>query len=314
MDKTSMRHESVLVIGGSGFIGSHLVAQLAASGRRVIVPTRRFSRARHLQVLPTAEVVEANIFDETVLAELLGKVDAVINLVGVLHSKRGPAGSHWGPQFERAHVELPRMLVRACQAAGVHRCLHMSALGADDHAPSMYLRSKAAGEKIMLEAKGLDVTVLRPSVVFGPEDKFLNLFATLQRFMPVLALGSVDAKFQPVFVQDVARAFVMALEERGTIGKVFELVGPHVYTLRELVRLAGAYSGHPRPLIGLPALLGRLQALMLEYMPGGPLMSRDNVDSMKADNIASAQYVPLAGWHATPLEAVAPHYLGMQAG
>lgn len=305
-----MRHESVLVIGGSGFIGSHLVAQLAATGRRVVVPTRRLSRARHLLVLPTAELVEADVFDDAVQEQLVRKVDAVINLVGVLHSRPGAAGTGWGPQFECAHVELPRKLVRACQAAGVRRCLHMSALGADPHAPSMYLRSKAAGEKIMLDAAGLDVTVFRPSVVFGAEDAFLNLFAKLQRFMPVLALGGVDAKFQPVYVQDVARAFVLALEDHSTIGKVFELVGPHVYTLRELVKLAGRYSGHPRPVLGLPEPLARLQALMLEFMPGGPLMSRDNLDSMKADNIASGHSPWLAGWQATPLEAVAPDYLG----
>lgn len=305
-----MRHESVLVIGGSGFIGSHLVAQLAASGRRVVVPTRRLSRARQLLVLPTVELVEADVFDEAVLESLLRKVDAVINLVGVLHSRPGKAGSSWGPQFERAHVELPRKLVRACQATSVRRCLHMSALGADHNAPSMYLRSKAAGEKIMLDAADLEVTAFRPSVVFGAEDAFLNLFAKLQRFMPVLALGGVNAKFQPVYVQDVARAFVLALEDRSTIGKVFELVGPHVYTLRELVKLAGIYSGHPRPLMGLPEPLARLQALMLEFMPGGPLMSRDNLDSMKTDNIASGHSPWLAGWQATPLEAVAPDYLG----
>ena len=305
-----MRHESVLVIGGSGFIGSHVVAQLVASGRRVVVPTRRLSRARHLLVLPTVELVEADVFDDAVLERLVRKVDAVINLVGVLHSRPGAAGTSWGPQFERAHVEWPRKLVRAGQAAGVRRCLHMSALCADSHGPSMYLRSKAAGEKIMLDAAGLDVTVFRPSVVFGAEDAFLNLFAKLQRFMPVLALGGVDAKFQPVYVQDVARAFVLALEDHSTIAKVFELVGPHVYTLRELVKLAGRYSGHPRPVLGLPEPLARLQAMMLEFMPGGPLMSRDNLDSMKTDNIASGHSPWLTGWQATPLEAVAPDYLG----
>lgn len=305
-----MRHESILVIGGSGFIGSHLVAQLAATGRRVIVPTRRLSRVRHFLVLPTVELVEADVFDDAMLEQLVRKVDAVINLVGVLHSRPGAAGTSWGPQFERAHVELPRKLVRACQTAGVRRCLHMSALGADPHAPSMYLRSKAAGEKIMIDAAALDVTVFRPSVVFGAEDAFLNLFAKLQRFMPVLALGGVNAKFQPVYVQDVARAFVLALDDHHTIGKVFELVGPHVYTLRELVKIAGRYSGHPRPVLGLPEPLARLQALMLEFMPGGPLMSRDNLDSMKTDNIASGHSPWLAGWQATPLEAVAPDYLG----
>lgn len=305
-----MRHESILVIGGSGFIGRHVVAQLAASGRTVLVPSRRYERARPLLVLPTVQVIEADVFDEAELRQLLRNVDAVINLVGVLHSNSAPAGADWGPQFERAHVELPRRLVRACEAMQVRRCLHMSALGAATDAPSMYLRSKAAGEKIMLDAAALDVTVLRPSVVFGPEDQFLNLFARLQRWLPVLALGGAEARFQPVYVQDVARAFLLALEDRSTIGKTFELVGPKVYSLRELIHMAGLYSGHPRPLFGLPPALARLQALMLEFMPGGPLMSRDNVDSMKVDNVASAERPALPGWQATALEAVAPLYLG----
>jgi len=304
-----MRHESVLLIGGSGFIGSHVAAQLAATGRRVIVPTRRTQRASHLLVLPTAEIVEADVFDDASLARLMSRVDAVINLVGVLHSAPGKAGSRWGPQFERAHVELPRKIVQACRATNLSRCLHMSALGANLQGPSMYLRSKAAGEKIMREAAGLEVTVFRPSVVFGEEDSFLNLFARLQAVMPVLALGRVEAKFQPVYVQDVARAFLLALDDRQSISRDFELVGPRVYTLRELVQLAGVYSGHPRPLIGLPESLARLQALLLEYMPGGPLMSRDNLDSMKTDNVASGRSPLLAGWQATALEAVAPHYL-----
>jgi len=172
----------------------------------------------------------------------------------------------------------------------------------------MYQRSKAEGEKLMLDS-GLAVTSFRPSVVFGAEDHFLNLFAHLQRWLPVMALGGADAKFQPVFVGDVADAFVRALDDRSTIGKTYELVGPHVYTLRALVRLAGVYSGHPRTVIALPDALARLQALMLEYLPGAPLMSRDNLDSMKADNVASGRHPLPPHWHPQPLEAVAPDYL-----
>lgn len=301
-----MRHESIIVIGGSGFIGSHIVAQLAASGRRVIVPTRRYTRARHLLVLPTVQLVEMDVFDSLALDRLIGRADAVINLVGVLHSS---PGDPWGPAFERAHVDLPRRLVVACQRHGIKRCLHMSALGADEHGPSMYQRSKAMGEKIMFEVTGLEVTSFRPSVVFGPEDNFLNMFATLQSLLPVLALGGVDAKFQPVFVGDVAQAFVRALDNPKTIGQTYELVGPHVYTMRELLHLVGSYSGHVRPVIGLSDKLARIQAFMLEHLPGGPLMSRDNLDSMKVDNIATGRYSIPPEWDATPLEAVAPSYL-----
>lgn len=300
-----MRHRSVLLIGGSGFIGTHIAARLADAGCTVTVPTRRYSRARHLLVLPTVQVVEADVYDAAALDRLLGRADAVINLVGVLHSR---PGQPWGPGFERAHVELPRRIAQACARMQVRRVLHMCALGAAADAPSMYQRSKAAGEKIMLES-GLDVSSFRPSVVFGPEDNFLNMFAQLQRLAPVMPLGGADARFQPVFVGDVADAFVRALDDPATIGKVYELVGPHVYTLRELVQLAGVYSGHRRPVIGLPDVLARLQALLLEFVPGGPVMSRDNLDSMKADNVASGHYPLPPHWHPQPLEAVAPDYL-----
>ena len=301
-----MRHESILLIGGSGFIGSHIAARLAADGRTVTVPTRRRERAKHLLVLPTVQVVEANVFDEATLDRLLAGADAVINLVGVLHSR---PGKPWGPEFEHAHVALPRLLVRACERHHLKRVLHMAALGAATDAPSMYQRSKAAGENLMLDAAGLQVTSFRPSVVFGPDDRFLNLFARMQALLPVMALGGADARFQPVYVGDVAQAFVDALDDPAAVGQVFELVGPHVYTLRELVRLAGVYSGHRRPVVGMPDALARLQAFMLEHLPGGPLMSRDNLDSMKADNIASGRHPLPSHWKPTPLEAVAPDYL-----
>ena len=304
----AMRYSSILVVGGTGFIGSHLVAQLAASGRRVIVPTRHQSRSRMYSVLPTVEVVEADVHDPAVLARVMREVDAVINLVGVLHSGRGAAGSKYGPAFAKAHVELPKKIVAACLANNVHRYLHMSALCASAQGASMYLRSKADGETAAF-APGLATTVFRPSVVFGPEDQFLNLFAKLQKFFPVMPLGGADARFQPVFVGDVARAFVNALEHPSTYGKVYELAGPKVYTLKQLVQLAGEFAGHPRPVIGLPPAVARLQALALEFMPGGPLMSRDNLDSMKQDNVASGPIAPELGITLTPLEAVAPLYL-----
>ncbi len=305
-----MRHESILLIGGSGFIGTHIAARLCAAGRRVIVPTRRYTRAKHLLVLPTVQIVEADVFDETSLARLLAQVDTVINLVGVLHSR---SGDPWGPAFEHAHVALPRLLARVCAQQGVKRVLHMSALGADANGPSMYSRSKAAGERILLDAEELHVTSFRPSVVFGPDDKFLNMFAKLQAIAPLMAVGGADTKFQPVYVGDVAQAFVDALDQFDTVGKVVELVGPHVYTLRQLVQLAGAYSGHRRAVIGLPDAVARLQAFMLELLPGPTLMSRDNLDSMKTDNVASGRYPVPSHWKPTPIEAIAPDYLQPQA-
>ena len=304
----AVRYPSVLVIGGTGFIGGHLVAQLAATGRRVIVPTRHGSRSRKFSVLPTVEVVEANVHDPATLSRLARQVNAVINLVGVLHSGRGAPGSRYGPAFAAAHVALPKKIITACTVAGVHRLLHMSALGAAADGSSMYLRSKADGEEAVVTSL-LDTTVFRPSVVFGPDDQFLNLFAQLQKFFPVMPLGGADARFQPVYVGDVAQAFVNALENPATFGKVYELGGPRVYTLRELVRLAGDLSGHARPVLGLPPALARLQAFALEWMPGGPLMSRDNLDSMQQDNVLHGPIAPELGITPSTIEAVAPRYL-----
>lgn len=304
---------TILVIGGTGFIGSRIVAQLAASGTDcIIVPTRRLSRAKHLQVMPTVRLLEENVHDDAALDRLMAGADAVINLVGVLHSKRGAEGSAYGPDFARAYVELPRRIVAACKRHQVSRLLHMSALGADRNGPSMYQRSKADGEAAVFAEPSIAVTVFRPSVVFGPGDSFLNMFASLQRIFPLMPLGGADARFQPVYVGDVAQAFCNALERRATFGKVYELAGPTVYTLRELVQIAGAMSGHRRPVIALPPALARLQATVLEFMPGGPVMSRDNLDSMQVDNVASGPIAPELGVEPTPLEVVAPTYLAQR--
>ena len=307
-----MREMTVVVFGGSGFIGSHLVAQLAGEGARVVVPTRRLETARHLTFLPTVEVVETDIgqAEPAVLRGLLAGADAAINLVGVLHSKRG---TPYGPQFRHAHVELPRRIVAACAAAGVPRYLHMSALGADRDGPSMYQRSKADGELSARAEESVAATIFRPSVVFGPGDSFLNMFARMQRYLPVVPLACAGAEFQPIYVGDVAQAYIHALRDPKTRHQVYALGGPAMYTLAELVRLAGRWSHHERPIIELPPALGRLQALLFELLPGTPLMSRDNLDSMKCDNVLDPAIQALTaatlGIKLTAVEAVAPAYL-----
>ncbi|MEN3366501.1 MAG: hypothetical protein V7606_3775 [Burkholderiales bacterium] len=302
-----MAIRTVLVLGGSGFIGGHVLAKLQETDWRVVVATRHYEHAKHLLELPTVEdVVEADVHDDAALNRLMFGIDAVINLVGILHSR---PGDPYGPDFARAHVELPRRIVAACAANGVHRYLHMSALGAATDGPSMYLRSKGDGEAAAFSNPALNTTAFRPSVVFGDNDRFLNLFASMERFLPVMLVASADTKFQPVYVEDVAQAFVYTLDNERTFGHVYELAGPKVYTLRELVRLAGVYTGHPRPVIGLPESLGRMQAMLLEHLPGEPLMTRDNLDSMKVDSVASAPVDPELGISLTPLEAVAPYYL-----
>jgi NADH dehydrogenase len=302
---------NVLVLGGTGFVGAtlceKLVQRYGGGSARIVVPSRRPARAKHIQMLPTVELVAADVHDDAQLARLLRGCDAVVNLVAILHGS--------DKAFDKVHVQLPRRLAQACAATGVRRVVHVSALGVDAHAPSRYLRSKAAGEAA-LAAAGLDLTVLRPSVIFGEGDRFLNLFARLQSILPVMPLAGADARFQPVWVDDVALGIVRCLDDRTTIGETLECCGPEVYTLAQLVRIAGREAGHPRPVIGLPAWLGRLQAALMEMLPGEPLMSRDNLDSMRVASVATGSRPGLArlGIRPASVEAIAPLYLGRGQG
>lgn len=300
----------VLVIGGTGFIGRQVVGRLVALGHTVQVPTRHFAHGRELLVYPLVTVFEGDVNDEPTLQRMVAGSDAVINLVGILHSRQGQP---YGSDFDKAHVQLPRRVAEACRQHGVKRLLHMSALGADPKAPSGYLRSKAAGEQAIRAVFDIwhegAYTVFRPSVVFGPDDQFLNMFARLARMFPVLPMAGAGARMQPVFVGDVATAITNALENPHTFGKTYELAGPRVYTLGELVKLAAAWSGSPRPVLEMPMFFGRIQAAFFECMPGTPVMSRDNLDSLSVDNVSAGQMDPELGVVATPLESVAPVYL-----
>ncbi len=294
----------ILVLGGSGFVGRHLVNRLVEDGWSVVVPTRQRERAKHLILLPTVEVLEADVHDPAALARLAAGADAAINLVGILNeSRRG--------DFERAHTELARKLVDACRTAAVPRLLHMSALHADPAGPSRYLRSKGAAEALVAEST-LAWTILRPSVIFGREDSFLNLFARLERLLPVIALACAHARFQPVYVGDVANAFVRTLHDDRSQGQRYALCGPKVYTLRELVAYVGELTGYRRPIVPLGAWLGTLQAWLLERLPG-TLLSRDNLASMSIDSVCDGGQPPLFSAPPVALEAVAPQYLSPAA-
>src|SRR5256886_1390372 len=250
-----MKVENVLVLGGAGFIGGHLVAELARRVIKVTVPSRRRERAKQLIQLPTVEVLEADVTAPGVLQRLAAGRDAVINLIGILHSRRGrrdERGPHdYGPDFARLHVELPQAVVAACRAVGVKRLLHMSALGAAPQAPSEYLRSKAIGEQAVLSAHDLQVPAFRPSIGFGPGDSVLNMFAALSRLLPALLVACPRARFQPVYVGDVARAMVSAIDEPRSHGKAYDLCGPRVYPLLERVGSAGPITRRRRLLIPL---------------------------------------------------------------
>lgn len=297
----------VLVLGGSGFVGRHVCEQLVRAGFQVTVPTRRANHVASVQTLPGLTVIEADVHDDAALAALVAGHAAVINLIAVLHGDE--------ERFERVHVRLPQRIATAMHQTGVSRLVHVSALGADLQGPSMYQRSKARGETV-LQSQGLALTILRPSVIFGAEDKFLNLFADLQQFAPFVPLAGSSTRFQPVWVADVAAAIVHCLHDRGTIGQTYEACGPEVMTLGELVKLAGQWAGVNggcgRPVIALPRWAGWLQALAMEMLPGEPLMSRDNLASMQVDNVASGQRPGLQALGITPAapSAVAPTYLG----
>ena len=297
----------VLVLGGSGFVGRQVCEQLARLGWLITVPTRRAVNAARVQSLPGLTVIEANVHLEAALVPLMPGHDAVVNLVAVLHGSE--------ERFENVHVDLPGKIASAMKKAGVQRLVHVSALGADPQGPSMYQRSKARGETVLHNA-GLQLTVLRPSVIFGAEDKFLNLFADLQAVAPFMPLAGSGTRFAPVWVGDVARAVVVCLQKLDTVGQTYELCGPDVMTLGELVQRAGQWAGvnegRGRPVIGLPMWVGWLQAAAMELAPGEPLMSRDNLASMKVDNIATGQLPGLQalGISASSAAGVAPGYLG----
>jgi uncharacterized protein YbjT (DUF2867 family) len=295
-----MNIKKVLLLGGSGFIGASIADQLSSSGFFVTVPTRLRERAKHLLILPTIDIVEADIHDPASLLALVREHDAVINLIGILHG-----------DFEREHAEFPKLVAETCVKANVPRLLHMSALNADINGPSKYLQSRGRGEANVLAVvkanPELKVTMFQPSVVFGEHDKFLNMFVGLVKKFPFIPLGSADAKFQPVWVEDVARAFAQSLNQSETFGKTYPLVGPKVYTLQQLIEFVIALTGKARLVIGLGKGLSMLQASVFEFLPG-KLITRDNVRSMSLPNISPTPFPAIFGT-ASDMETVVSTYM-----
>jgi len=274
----------ILLIGGNGFVGRVLAAQLQSRGYSVLLPTRNLASARELRMLPKVHVEDANIHEFDELQNLCSRIKvggAVINLVGVLHDK---TAKPYGKVFRSAHVDLPGNIITAMQMHGLKRYLHMSALGADVQGPSMYQRSKGDGEKVV-KSSNLDWTIFRPSVIFGAQDQFINLFSKLTKLLPVMPLANYQAKFQPVSVDDVATAFSKALQMPQTIHQAYDLVGPTVYTMKEIVEFGARKAKTSCAIIPVPAFVGYLQALAFEFLPGPTLMSRDNIDSMRLPNV-----------------------------
>jgi NADH dehydrogenase len=299
-----MVRRTICILGGTGFVGRSLTARLAAADHDLRILTRRRERHRDLLVLPGVQLIEADVHDPAVLVREFRGCDAVINLVGILNER-----GHRGAGFERAHVALPGKVVEACRAAGVPRLLHMSALGAALDGPSHYQRTKALGEALVHAASDLVVTSFRPSVMFGPHDNFTNRFARLLRRMPIVfPLACPNARLQPVYVEDVVSAFVVALDDSRTHGQGYELCGPQVYTLHELVAYIGELIGVRRRIWGLGDRLSWLQAATMELVPGKPF-SLDNYRSLSRDNVCHAGFPTLFKVQPARLESIAPAYL-----
>ncbi|MGF1547083.1 MAG: complex I NDUFA9 subunit family protein [Thiotrichales bacterium] len=296
-----MTSHSVCILGGTGFVGSHLASRLVNRGHHVKVLTRHRHRHRALLVLPLLELIECDVHNPAELTQHFQGCDTVINLVGILNEFGGTR------RFATAHVDLAKTVVEACRDAGVARLLHMSALNAAPDAPSRYLRSKGEAEN-QVHAAGapfMSVTSFRPSVIFGPGDGFLNLFAGLLRRIPVaLPLACPGARFAPVYVGDVADALIAALDDPTHAGKRIELCGPESYTLRELVAYAARMINRKRWIIGLPDWASKLQARVMAFAPGKPF-TLDNYQSMQVDSVCRG-----GGHCPTPMDAVVPHYLG----
>jgi len=296
----------ICVLGGTGFVGTEIVERLAADQHRVLVPTRNVENGRHLKVLPTVTLVAADVHDPAALERLFEGQDTVVNLVGILNES-----GHSGHGFDAAHRELTRKVVAACRSAGVGRLLQMSAVKASPAGPSHYLRTKGEAEEIIERDSGdaLAWTIFQPSVIFGPEDGFVNRFAGLLKFLPVLPLAMPDSRFAPVSVDDVAEAFVLSLDDAATESARFELCGPRTYTLRELVELICATLEIRRLIIGLPEWASRLQARIFEYVPGKPL-SWDNYLSLTVPSVCDSDGFEHFGIRPRSLETAMPLYIG----
>jgi len=299
----------VLILGGTGFVGRHVCEKLTRLGCNMTVVTRRARQARAIQNLPRVQVLEGDVYNAEFLSHCMASHDVVINLIAILHGTDAA--------FDKAHVQLPQTIVKACQASGVHRLIHISALGASLQGPSLYQRSKARGEEV-LKQSGLALTLLQPSVIFGKEDQFLNLFAKLQSLTPVVPLAGASTRFQPVWVEDVAAAVVHCVTHPNTIGQTYEICGPDIFTLQELVQKTGQWAGlaegKGRLVFGIPHALAWLQAFLMELAPGQPLMSRDNLASMQVDNVASGKALGLKdmGIEPSAVSNIAPLYLSAQ--
>jgi len=292
----------VCVLGGTGFVGHALVKRLAADGHSVTVLSRNLALHPERLLPPGVLVRETNVYDPDDLQIQFAGMDAVINLVGILN-ERGDNGRG----FRRAHVELTQFVVSACRQAGVRRLLQMSSLNAG-RGRSHYLKSRGEAEAVV-KASGLRWTIFEPSVIYGIGDGLFTRFGQLLRLAPVMPLARADAKFAPVFVGDVVEAFRRALAEPRSVGEVYELYGPDVFSLAEIVRMTARQLGMRRWILPLPDALGRLQALAFDHVPGKPFSS-DNFRSLLTDSVGGIDGLHRLGIEPTRVAKILPDILG----
>jgi uncharacterized protein YbjT (DUF2867 family) len=303
-----MRLLSIVVLGGTGFLGTRLAARLIKDGHRVTVLSRDAQQHKHLLVLPGLSLENCDVYQEAQLSERFRGQDVVINLIGILN-ERGFEGAG----FRRAHTQLAQNVLQAARFAGVTRLLQVSALKAAIDAPSYYLRTKGEAEKLIREQSGaLDWTIFQPSVMFGPGDSFLNRFARLLAAIPLIfPLAKPNTRFQPVFVDDVVDALLRALHGGASSHQTYQLGGPKIYTLREIVDLVAKLTGRRRWIVGLPNFAARLQALIMDFVPGRPFSS-DNYRSLKVDSVCSEDGFARLGIKPQSMAASARQFLGAQ--
>lgn len=300
---------NICVLGGTGFVGTELITRLVRDGHWVRVPTRNIVHGQHLRVLSTVELVTANVHDPRTLGQLLAGMDAVVNLVGILNQS-GRA------TFQSVHTDLVAKVIAVARGAKIRRLLQMSAAGADrERGPSRYLRTRGEAEALLRAAGAhLDYTIFRPSVIFGPDDSLTNRFASLLRMAGgILPLARSQARFAPVYVGDVADAFMRALDDRASYGETYELCGPEILTLEQIVRRTAAVAQLPCHMLRLPAVLGFLQALVLGLVPGKPF-SLDNFRSLGIDSVCSQDGLARLGISPRHMMAILPFYLGPFTG
>lgn len=300
-----MRTLQLVLLGGTGFVGRHLIARLVAQGHHVRVLSRNAALKPDVRVLPNVHVDTVDVHDPAALVRAFHGADAVINLVGILNEK-----GFGGKGFQRAHVRLTQNVIAACEQSGVKRLLQMSALNAG-RGESHYLRTRGEAEAAV-KASSLDWTIYQPSVIFGPGDGLFGRFASLLKLVPVLPLARASARFAPVYVGDVVRAMSETLSQPAAFRQMYELYGPQTLSLADIVRYTARQMGLLRWVIPLPDGLARLQAMLMDFVPGKPF-STDNYLSLKIDSVGGIDGLFRLGIDKTPIDAVMPALLRQTA-